>query len=429
MNPSALGQTQQPSYQVSELTEILRSLLEDSLPSVWVEGEVSNFSRPASGHWYFTLKDSRSQLRCAMFKNRNYYVRPQPRDGDTVRVRATVSLYGGRGDLQLICEAMEAAGAGALLAALERLKQKLQQEGLFSPERKRALPAMPRHIGVITSGTGAALQDIQATLQRRFPLVRVTLYPVPVQGAEAAPAIVKALKLLPQTANVEAILLARGGGSLEDLWAFNEEIVVRAVAGCTVPVVTGIGHEIDFTLADFAADHRAATPTAAAEALVPDRQALLRRIGQQQASLQQQTLARLRLAQRTLQGSLQRLAHQSPQRRLQEQAQRLDDLSQRLLIATQRRKQALAQQLASLRPRLATGLQRSLHSRRAKHAALTAALAALNPKAVLQRGYAIALAADGQSIRNADQLSLGSAVHLQFAVGTADARIERIAPE
>lgn len=429
MNPSALGQTQQPSYQVSELTEILRSLLEDSLPSVWVEGEVSNFSRPASGHWYFTLKDSRSQLRCAMFKNRNYYVRPQPRDGDTVRVRATVSLYGGRGDLQLICEAMEAAGAGALLAALERLKQKLQLEGLFNAERKRPLPTLPRHIGVITSGTGAALQDIQATLQRRFPLVRVTLYPVPVQGAEAAPAIVKALKLLPQPANVEAILLARGGGSLEDLWAFNEEIVVRAVAGCTVPVVTGIGHEIDFTLADFAADHRAATPTAAAEALVPDRQALLRRIGQQQASLQQQTLARLRLAQRTLQSSLQRLAHQSPQRRLQEQAQRLDDLSQRLLIATQRRKQALAQQLASLRPRLATGLQRSLHGRRAKHAALTAALAALNPKAVLQRGYAIALAADGQSIRNADQLSLGSAVHLQFAVGAADARIERIAPE
>jgi len=429
MNPSALGQTQQPSYQVSELTEILRSLLEDSLPSVWVEGEVSNFSRPASGHWYFTLKDSRSQLRCAMFKNRNYYVRPQPRDGDTVRVRATVSLYGGRGDLQLICEAMEAAGAGALLAALERLKQKLQLEGLFNAERKRPLPTLPRHIGVITSGTGAALQDIQATLQRRFPLVRVTLYPVPVQGAEAAPAIVKALNLLPQTANVETILLARGGGSLEDLWAFNEEIVVRAVAGCTVPVVTGIGHEIDFTLADFAADHRAATPTAAAEALVPDRQALLRRIGQQQASLQQQTLARLRLAQRTLHGSLQRLAHQSPQRRLQEQAQRLDDLSQRLLIATQRRRQALAQQLASLRPRLATGLQRSLHSRRAKHAALTAALAALNPKAVLQRGYAIALAADGQTIRNADQLSLGSAVHLQFAVGTADARIERIAPE
>jgi exodeoxyribonuclease VII large subunit len=429
MNPSAFGQSQQPSYQVSELTEILRSLLEDSLPSVWVEGEVSNFSRPASGHWYFTLKDSRSQLRCAMFKNRNYYVRPQPRDGDTVRVRATVSLYGGRGDLQLICEAMEAAGSGALLAALERLKQKLQHEGLFVAERKRPLPTMPRHIGLITSGTGAALHDIQATLQRRFPLVRVSLWPVPVQGTEAAPAIAKALKRLPQAANVEAILLARGGGSLEDLWAFNEEIVVRAVAACTVPVVTGIGHEIDFTLADFAADHRAATPTAAAEALVPDHQALIRHLQQQQASLQQQTLARLRLAQRNLHSSLQRLAHQSPQRRLHEQAQRLDDLSQRLLLATQRRRQALAQQLAALAPRLGTGVQGSVQGGRARHAALSAALAALNPRAVLQRGYAIALDADGKSVRDAAQLSLGASVHLQFAVGAADARIERVMPQ
>ena len=218
-----------PTYRVSELADLLRGLLDDALPSVWVEGEISNLSRPASGHWYFTLKDGQAQLRCAMFKNRNHYVRPVPQNGDQVRVRAKVDFYTGRGDLQLICEALEPAGVGALLLAFEQLKKKLAAEGLFDAQLKRALPAMPQHIGVITSGTGAAVQDIKATLARRWPLATVWLAPVPVQGSEAPAAIVRALAALPQTTPVEVVILARGGGSLEDLWAFNDEAVVRAV--------------------------------------------------------------------------------------------------------------------------------------------------------------------------------------------------------
>ena len=248
------------TYQVSELADLLRRLIDDSLPSLWVEGEISNFSRPASGHWYFTLKDSRAQLRCAMFKNRNLYVRPPPREGDRVRVKAKLDFYPGR--FECVADQLQVApaGEGAILATLEKLKKKLAAEGLFDAARKRSLPAAPRHIGVITSATGAAVQDIRATLARRWPLATLWLWPVPVQGAEAAPAIVKALQALPEAAPVEVILLARGGGALEDLLAFSDEAVVRAVAICARPVVSGIGHEIDFSLADFAADLRAPRP-------------------------------------------------------------------------------------------------------------------------------------------------------------------------
>src|SRR5579885_2904825 len=226
-------------YAVSELIEILRGLLEDGLPAVWVEGEISNFSRPVSGHWYFTLKDERAQLRCAMFRGHNYLVRPVPKDGDRVRLRGRVSVYPARGELQLVAEFLEPAGLGALLAAFERLKKKLEAEGLFDPRAKR-------------------------------PLAEVDVWPVPVQGEAAPPAIARALAELPRRAPVEVVLLVRGGGSLEDLWAFNDERVARAIRACAVPVVSGIGHEIDVTIADLAADLRAATPTAAAELVSPD---------------------------------------------------------------------------------------------------------------------------------------------------------------
>ncbi len=407
-----------PTYQVTELAEILRSLLEDSLPSVWVEGEISNLSKPASGHWYFTLKDASSQLRCAMFKNRSFYVRPPPQNGDQVRVRAKVDFYTGRGDLQLICEAMEPAGAGALLAAFERLKKKLASEGLFDQHLKRKLPAMPRHIGVITSATGAALQDIKATLARRWPLATLWLAPVPVQGSEAPPAIVKALQTLPVLAPIDVLILARGGGSLEDLWAFNDEHVVRAVRACPVPVVTGVGHEIDFTLADFAADLRAPTPTGAAEQVSPNLQEWRDALHDATVSLCTQVSENLQGLRQQLKQHSARLQALHPGRRLQQQAQQLDDLAERLLHASPLRRctqQSLS--LTQLSQRLAQAQTRRHERGRYALSQCSAQLAAYNPSAVLERGYAIAFAANGQAVSDATQLPAGTGFTLQLARG------------
>jgi len=433
-------------YAVSELADILRGLLEDSLPSVWVSGEISNFSRPASGHWYFTLKDDRAQLRCAMFKNSNYYVRPQPKDGDAVLVRAKVGIYPARGELQMIVEHLEAAGTGALLRAFEQLKARLAAEGLFDAALKRPLPAVPRVIGVITSGTGAALQDILNALARRWPLAEVALYPVPVQGKEAPPAIVRALRELPLRAPADVILLARGGGSLEDLWAFNDEAVARAIRACSVPVVSGVGHEIDFTIADFAADVRAATPTAAAELATPDIAERYSRvdtldinlIGLVQRRIQQAREQNLQLA-----GRLQRL---HPGRRLQERAQRLDELDQRLRHAMQMRlaakREALSlrsrrfeaaaplARLSQLRERLrllADRLQRSgrssLVERSARLRQAEALLNSLNPSAVLERGYALAMSGDGRVLHAGDEVTAGDRVTVRLARGSFDAEV------
>ncbi|MGH8444356.1 MAG: exodeoxyribonuclease VII large subunit, partial [Solimonas sp.] len=316
-------------YQVSELAEVLRALIEDALPSVWVQGEISNFSRPASGHWYFTLKDARGQLRCAMFKNANLYVRPQPRDGDAVLLRARLSFYTARGDLQLICEHMEPAGEGALLRAFEELKRRLASEGLFDEHVKRDLPKRPRAIGIITSATGAAIHDMLTTLARRYPLAPVYLFPVPVQGAEAPPAIVRALAQLPRRAPVDVILLARGGGSLEDLWAFNDERVARAIRACAVPVISGVGHEVDVTIADFAADLRAPTPTAAAEQVAPDIADWLLALRGHENRAAVAVERRLQHAAQRVDDQARRLYAQHPGRRLRERGARLRELDGR----------------------------------------------------------------------------------------------------
>jgi exodeoxyribonuclease VII large subunit len=432
----------QTVYAVSELSEMLRGLVEDSLPSLWVEGEISNLARPASGHWYFTLKDSGAQLRCVMFRKSNYLVRPQPKDGDQVRVRAQPSVYVARGDLQLICEAMEPAGQGALLLAYERLKARLQAEGLFDAASKRAIPKVPRAIGLITSATGAAVQDVLTALARRFPLTTVYLHPVPVQGAEAAPAIVKALRRLPELApTVEVILLVRGGGSLEDLWAFNEEAVARAIRACAVPVVSGVGHEVDFTIADFAADLRAPTPTAAAELSSPDVLDWARRnaqLAQALIRLQQQALT---LRSERLTRATQRLLALHPGRRLQDRAQRLDELELRLSRSHAQRVRELSERLKAARGRLLalrpltriTGLQAErarLQSRLAQAMQfrlrnhgdrldqLEALLGSFNPQAVLERGYAIARNAAGEILVDAAQIAAGDAVDLQLARGS-----------
>lgn len=417
------------TYQVSELAEIVHALIDDMLPSVWVEGEISNLSRPASGHWYFTLKDSSAQLRCAMFKNRNFYVRPPPANGDQVRVRAKVDFYTGRGDLQLICEAMEPAGVGELLAAFEKLKKKLVSEGLFDEHLKRALPAMPRNIGVITSATGAALQDIKATLARRWPLATVWLAPVPVQGIEAPPAILKALQSMPMLAPIDVLILARGGGSLEDLWAFNNENVVRAVRACPVPVVTGIGHEIDFTLCDFAADLRAPTPTGAAERASPDITEWRDALASTAQGLQGELAEQLRHRRHQLAQLGARLHALHPGRRLQQRAQQLDDLAERLLHASPLRRTAPQRlHLVQLTDRLLRCQQHRQERLSALLARQSTALAAYNPSAVLERGYAIAFTPQGEAARDAAQLPVGAAFTLQLARGRITATTDAASP-
>ena len=427
-------------HAVSELAEILRALVEDSLPRLWVEGEISNFSRPASGHWYFTLKDDQAQIRCAMFRNANFLVRPQAKNGDRVLVRASVSFYTARGDLQLICEHMEPAGEGALLRAFEDLKRRLTAEGLFDAARKRPVPTMPHRIGLITSATGAAVQDVLAALNRRFPLIQVNLWPVPVQGTAAAPAIVEALRKLPQRVAVDAILLVRGGGSLEDLWAFNEEIVARAIASCTVPVVTGIGHEVDYTIADFVADLRAPTPTAAAELLSPDRAALSLKIDQLVWSAEQ-TLGRvLQSGQDRLARVGERLQRVHPQRALQLRAQRLDENDQRLRDIWTRTLREQRSRHASLMLRLAArdpadrlvrerihatrlsgqlrgAMRATMQSRRDRLLHMTALLNSISPQAVLDRGYAIARTLEGEVIRDAATVTSDQNVELILSRG------------
>src|SRR5690606_35272474 len=269
-NPLLPTGTEREILSVSQLNRRAKQLLETHLPLLWVEGELSNVSQPSSGHWYFTLKDDQAQVRCAMFRNRNMLVRFKPQQGQQVLVRARVSLYEGRGDYQLIAEHMEEAGTGALQRAFEALKAKLGAEGLFDEARKRPIPTLPRHIGVITSPTGAAIRDVLTVLERRFPSIPVTVIPVAVQGKESAPQIVRALELANRCGLFDVLLLTRGGGSLEDLWSFNEEAVARAVAASQLPVVCAVGHEVDFSIADFVADLRAPTPSAAAELMTPD---------------------------------------------------------------------------------------------------------------------------------------------------------------
>jgi exodeoxyribonuclease VII large subunit len=387
-------------YSVSEAAEILRGLLEDSLPALRIQGEISNFRNP-SGHWYFTLKDANAQLRCAMFKGQNYLVRPAPKNGDAVIARGRITFYGRGGDAQLVVESLEPAGEGALLAAFEKLKAKLAAEGLFDERLKRPIPAVPRAIGIVTSASAAALQDILITLRRRFPLGRVYVYSVPVQGAAAVPAICGALTDLPQKAPVDVIILARGGGSLEDLWCFNHESIARAIRACAVPVVTGIGHEIDFTIADFAADLRAPTPTGAAERVSPD-------VGEWRAQVEDLEHAMadaMRLRLESLDDDVtrhhERLERTHPGRRLQQFSQRLDELWERVAHCGPARLRALAERLAAREQMLAH----------------------LNPRAILERGYAIAQTPEGHVVRDAGELSAGDALEVVLARGSVGTKV------
>ncbi len=432
--PSAKRQV----FSVSDLNRQAKNLLEVSFPAVWVEGELSNVARPSSGHWYFTLKDSKAQVRCAMFRGNNVRVRLQPSEGLQVLIRARVSLYEGRGDYQLIAEHMEGAGEGALQRAFEQLKQKLAAEGLFAQELKKPLPTLPRHIAVVTSPTGAAIRDIVTVFQRRFPALAITIVPTLVQGNEAAPQIVAALQKAQQLANVDAIIVGRGGGSQEDLWPFNEESVARAIAACTVPVVSAVGHEVDFTIADFVADHRAPTPSAAAELLSPNQLELHNLLLGYQQRLSQLIQQQLTHHGQTLHHLSNRLRH--PGERLREQGQRLDELEIRLRQAMthnlyqanarlNQQRQRLHQQnplnalqrLQTLHQQLSERLQRAmltgLNHQNQQLAGYASALDAYSPLATLKRGYSITRTEAGQVITSVKQVSHGDRIHNHLADG------------
>ncbi|CAM3556856.1 exodeoxyribonuclease VII large subunit [Parendozoicomonas haliclonae] len=423
---------------VSDLNRQAKRLLEVSFPSVWVEGELSNVARPRSGHWYFTLKDQDAQVRCAMFRGSNIKVRFQPAEGLQVLIRAKVSLYEGRGDYQLIAEHMEEAGAGALQRAFEQLKNKLAAEGLFAEANKQPLPNMPSHIAVVTSPTGAAIRDILTVFRRRFPAMTITVIPTAVQGNEAAPQIVYALQQAQQLRGVDAIIVGRGGGSMEDLWPFNEEIVARAIAACPIPVVSAVGHEVDFTIADFTADYRAPTPSAAAEILSPNQIELNNSLLGHQQMLTRLMSQRLSVAGQNLNHLRSRLRH--PGERLREQSQHLDDLDIRLRQAMRQNLHQASAQLADRRERLQkhnpagklermATLQQQLEERlkRAISAviqnrkqglgSLAAELDAYSPLATLQRGYSITQSATGQIITSNNQVEVGDKITTRLATG------------
>ena len=435
-------------YTVSRLNREVRMLLDHGMPVIWVEAEISNFSRPASGHWYFTLKDRDAQVRCAMFRQRNAAVRFTPAEGKLVLARARVGLYEPRGDYQLIVDHLEAAGEGLLRRRLEELKQKLAAAGLFDPGRKRPLPALPRAIGVITSPSGAAVRDIVHVLRRRFPAIPVIIYPVQVQGEQAKFDIVKAFGTAARRAECEVLILARGGGSLEDLWAFNEEIVAQAIADCPIPVVSGVGHEIDFTIADLVADVRAPTPSGAAELVVPDSRDWLRHL---QALERRTVLAATRTLANTQSHQQQlaaRLARCHPGYQLRQHAQRLDELRHQLTAALANRlaldalriDNALhrlqrvspvmqlrlsAERVAGARQRLAAAIRVSVSAAGSQLAVLSGRLQTVSPLSTLERGYALVLDAGGSVVRSTAQLKAGDTITARLADGVIGATVNR----
>ena len=435
-------------YTPSRLNREARTLLERGLPALWLEGEISNLSRPSSGHWYFSLKDEAAQLRCAMFRQRNLMTRFSPRDGSHVLVRGRVSLYEQRGDYQFIADYMEEAGEGALRQRFELLKTKLAAEGLFAIEHKRPLPRLPRRIGVITSPTGAAIRDVLHVLRRRFCTIPVLLYPVQVQGGVAAAQIARTIRRASARAECDVLILVRGGGSLEDLWAFNEESVARAIYDCTVPIVTGIGHEVDFTIADFVADVRAPTPSGAAELVAPDCNEWLRNVLRLANRLTVALTRSLKTRQDRAAWLQRRLAQLHPGVELRQRAQRLDDLEQRLIrivrsdlgerrrtlmqLAAELRQHSPALRVANARRRLEiarasieNSLQQNMEKLGKRLAVAVRTLDAVSPLATLQRGYAIVTDSKGTVVTNAQDVRAGQLIDARLTQGTIRARVER----
>lgn len=432
---------------VSELNRSVRLLLEQSLPLAWISGEISNLTIAASGHWYFSLKDKTAQVRCVMFRGRTTALDFRPSEGLQVEIRATPGLYEPRGEFQLNVDFMRKAGLGALFEQFERLKAKLAAEGLFDAARKRPLPQHVTRIGIVTSPAAAALRDVLTTLRRRMPSIQVVLYPTLVQGEGAAAQITRAIEIANRRAEVELLIVCRGGGSIEDLWAFNEEPVARAIAASQLPVVSGVGHETDVTIADFVADRRAATPTAAAELVSPNRAEMSLRLQQLARRLQRDIWRRLQSDEQRLDYLARRLQH--PGQKLQQQQQRLQQLQARLQQALARRlEQArwrldlagqrvpalrpdipqLMRQQAQLQQRMAAAANRQLQllELRLRHAAVQ--LQQLNPAAVLERGYSIVETSKGKVLTDASQAQLNQTLKIRLARGRVFAGVSAIEP-
>lgn len=437
---------ERPILTPSQLNTLARNLLEDAFPLVWVEGELGNVTRPSSGHLYFNLKDERAQVRAAMFKPKSTWLKFQPREGLRVLARGRLTLYEARGEYQLVLDHMEEAGEGALRRAFEQLKAKLAAEGLFDPERKRPLPAHVRRLAVITSPTGAAVRDVLSVLSRRFPLLEVDVLPSLVQGNTAAAQIASLLRRADAGSRYDVILLARGGGSLEDLWAFNDEQLARAIAAADTPVVSAIGHETDFSLADFAADLRAPTPSAAAELLVPDQRDLAARLRVLQRRLATLQIHRLRNAMQRADRASLRLLALRPQARLQLLHRRQQEAMRCLQLFWQRRLERqrarlrhadavlrasrperrlarLQERLQALHPRAQAALARQLQNDALKLRSLARSLESVSPLATVARGYSILSTADGTVVRSVTQVESGDTMRAKLADGELDLRV------
>jgi len=434
-------------YTVSDLTARIRDLLARNFTDILVQGEISNCRPASSGHIYFTLKDERAQLRCVFFKQQQRGMRFRPEDGLKVTVRGSVSVYEARGEYQIYVESLEPVGRGALQVAFEQLKKKLESEGLFDPARKKLLPLLPSRIGLITSSTGAAVRDVVRILTRRFPNVHLTLYPVRVQGEGAAEEIVQALAHFNRKRSADVILLVRGGGSIEDLWAFNEEKVARAIAACAIPVIAGVGHETDFTIADFVADVRASTPSAAAELVVQTRREFDKHVADLQGSLGSLVRYRLLELSRRVHELAGRRGFRRPLDLLRQRRQRADELTSRLALGlkarleTSRRRFTVAHlriarfdfraKIAALRRgfeklgnELGVHIERLLRLKRERWQRLSLQLQERSPLKVLERGYAIATDSAGVVLRDANQVKLGDEVRVQLRRGRLDTEVK-----
>jgi len=432
-----------PILSVREFNANAKRVIEAGLPLLWVRGEVSNFVGAASGHWYFSLKDGQAQVRCVMFRHKSQYLDFKPTNGMQVEVLALPTLYEARGDFQLTLEKMRTAGQGALYEAFEQLKRKLEQEGLFKEERKRDPPFLPLQIGIVTSPQAAALRDVLRTLSNRMPSIPVVLYPTPVQGAGAGQKIAAAIREANERGECDTLIVCRGGGSIEDLWAFNEEVVARAIASSRIPVVAGIGHETDFTIADFVADLRAATPTAAAQAAAPNSLELAQNLQQNAQRLARAAMRNFEQHMQQLDYLQRRLVH--PAQRMQQQRQNLQQLQQRLQQAQIHNAQhqhwhwqSLRQRLQAIRPNL-TGLEtkhagygRRLHEvmahkleRHSQHlSSLQQSLQLLDPKQVFARGYSMVRDEHGKIIVDSAQVATGAQLEVTFAHGWARTEVK-----
>ena len=432
------------SISVSELNALAKALLEDHLAGLWIAGEVSNLTRAASGHYYFSLKDSRAQVRCAMFKGAAARLAKPLKEGDRIEVAGKISIYEARGEFQITVNEVRLKGLGQLYEAYERLKAQLQAEGAFAAERKKPLPARPQCIGIVTSLAAAALRDVVTTLKRRAPEIPVIVYPTTVQGAGSEFQIAQTIKTASQRAECDVLIVCRGGGSIEDLWAFNEEPVVRAIEACAIPVVSGVGHETDFTLADFVADVRAPTPTGAAELVSPNRQESLHRLTQAKGRLKTVLEQRYFDASQKLDWLARQIRH--PRQKLDEQRTYIHKLAQTLSYSMtqnvrahtarfERQTQALQhcrpdvsvyrQDIDRFQTALSHAFRQLLARRRQSLAAQASLLEAVSPQHILERGFSVVKNTRGQVIRNADVLKQGQKLHITFADGETDVRVTK----